>query len=429
MAPPVPVRSGGSESRLRLAGGAGKIPFVIPSSWAWRGILILGLGIAPDPAGAQPSWNPDIQPIVQRACQGCHTAGGVAPFSMESYADAAPHAAQIATMVERRAMPPWKADDACRPLQGSRRLPDDDVAKLVAWARGGAAEGPPTAPATAGPPIGLEWVDAELTMAQPYTPSTTRPDDYRCFVIDPSLPGERDLIGYDIVPGQRSLVHHVLLYGVPRAEALRLDAAEAGPGYTCFGGPGSGLGTVYGAWVPGTSATRYPEGTGITMATGDVIVMQIHYNTSHGADPTHPTHAIAPDLTAIKLQLSRDRVEKPALILPIADLNFTIPPKTSGYSTSVSFPMPTAAVLYGVGPHMHTRGRSIVVAADNTCLVNVPAWDFNWQQLYQFAEPLILRPGMRLKLSCTWDNATDKTIRWGEGTEDEMCLNYFYLTR
>lgn len=387
--------------------------------------------LASSAAMAQPTWSRDVLPVVQQRCQGCHTTGGVAPFSLETYADAAPHVAAIASLVESRTMPPWKADDACRPLRDSRRLSDDELSVIVAWARGGAPEGDPgqARPNPTSLPS-LPWVDAELGMSSPYTPSAARPDDYRCFVIDPKLPGERDLIGYDIVPGQRSLVHHVLLYGVSRSEAERLDAAEPGQGYTCFGGPGGegALGTVYGAWVPGTSATRYPEGTGITMTTDNVIVMQIHYNTSHAADG-HPTHEIGPDLTTIKLQLSPGRVEKPALIFPIADLNFTIPPKTLNYATAVSFPFPAGATLYGMGPHMHTRGRKISVTADDTCLVNIPSWDFNWQQAYQFQTPFALRPGIRLRLSCTWDNPGDKVVRWGEGTDDEMCLNYFYLTR
>jgi Copper type II ascorbate-dependent monooxygenase, C-terminal domain len=383
----------------------------------------------PAPALAQPTWSKDVLPVVQRRCQGCHATGGAAPFSMETWAQAAPHAAGIARMVESRAMPPWKADDACRPLKDSRRLSDDELSVIVAWARGGAPEGDPVqAPSNPTSLPALPWVDAELSMASPYTPSTARPDDYRCFVIDPKLPGERDLIGYDIVPGQRSLVHHVLLYGMPRAEALGLDAAEPGPGYTCFGGPGGGglLGTVYGAWVPGAAATQYPAGTGVTMASDHVIVMQIHYNTSHGGGHGH---SIAPDQTRIKLQLAPGRVEKPAIILPVADLNFTIPPKTSNYTTTVSFPFAAGATLHGVGPHMHTRGRQIRVSADDACLVDIPSWDFNWQQLYQFETPFSIKPGSRLRLSCTWDNPGDKVVRWGEGTDDEMCLNYFYLTR
>lgn len=83
----------------------------------------------------------------------------------------------------------------------------------------------------------------------------------------------------------------------------------------------------------------------------------------------------------------------------------------------------------GWAPHTHTRGRQITVTADNACLVNVPSWDFNWQQLYLFQTPLVLKAGVRLKLSCTWTNSSDKIVRWGEGTDDEMCLNYFYLTR
>jgi hypothetical protein len=28
-------------------------------------------------------------------------------------------------------------------------------------------------------------------------------------------------------------------------------------------------------------------------------------------------------------------------------------------------------------------------------------------------------------LECFFDNPTDKTLKWGENTEDEMCLNYY----
>jgi hypothetical protein len=255
-------------------------------------------------------------------------------------------------------------------------------------------------------------------------PPASRTDDYRCFVLDPRLPGDRDLVGYDIVPGQRAMVHHVLLYGAPRAEALAKDASEPGPGYACFGGPGVGAGTVYGGWVPGGGMTLYPEGTGVAIESDKAIVMQIHYNTAHAGHGAH-----APDATALQLQFADARVARPAVILPIADLFFTIPPRVDSFSTAVTFEMPVAGTIHGVGPHMHTLGRSIRVDSGNTCLVNIPAWDFNWQQQYQFVEPFTFAQGTPLTLSCTWSNPTDRSVRWGEGTSDEMCVNFFYVTR
>jgi hypothetical protein len=60
--------------------------------------------------------------------------------------------------------------------------------------------------------------------------------------------------------------------------------------------------------------------------------------------------------------------------------------------------------------------------------VNIPRWDFHWQQLYFFQQPIQVSAQNTLKLTCTWDNFTSRTVTWGEGTEDEMCLNYFYVT-
>lgn len=36
--------------------------------------------------------------------------------------------------------------------------------------------------------------------------------------------------------------------------------------------------------------------------------------------------------------------------------------------------------------------------------------------------------GSEVKYTCTWDNSTGRTIRWGDGTEDEMCIAFFYTT-
>jgi hypothetical protein len=350
--------------------------------------------------------------------------GGIAPFSLESYDEAARRADSIATMVESRRMPPWKADEACRPNRASRRLADDERELILAWARGGAPAGePPPTPAVAPAPAALPRVDLALGI-EAYMPPASRADDYRCFVLDPRLPGDRDLIGYDIVPGQRAMVHHVLLYGAPRTEALAKDASEPGPGYTCYGGPGVGAGTVYGGWVPGSGMTQYPEGTGVTIETDKAIVMQIHYNTAHAGHGAH-----APDATTLQLQFAAGRVARPAAIVPIADLFFTIPPRAESYSSSVSFQMPAAGTIHAVGPHMHTLGRRIRVETGGTCLVDVPEWDFNWQQQYQFVEPFTFAAGAPVTLTCTWSNPTDRSVRWGEGTSDEMCINFFYITR
>jgi hypothetical protein len=58
----------------------------------------------------------------------------------------------------------------------------------------------------------------------------------------------------------------------------------------------------------------------------------------------------------------------------------------------------------------------------------VPDYDFNWQSVYRFREPLDVPKGTRLTWSSAWDNSADnprnpdptQEVRWGEQTWDEM---------
>ncbi len=155
---------------------------------------------------------------------------------------------------------------------------------------------------------------------------------------------------------------------------------------------------------------------------GRAIVMQVHYHL--GGETAEPDRTIA------RLQFAREPVARPATAIPVADLDFSIPPGSRGYNRKVTFTVPVTFTLWGVAPHMHTLGRSIRVEKDGACLVDIPSWDFHWQQFYQFARPqgLTVPAGSRLTLSCTWDNPGDRAVAWGENTTDEMCLSYLYAT-
>ncbi|MBM4380305.1 MAG: hypothetical protein FJ086_13575, partial [Deltaproteobacteria bacterium] len=102
------------------------------------------------------------------------------------------------------------------------------------------------------------------------------------------------------------------------------------------------------------------------------------------------------------------------------------------YTASSTDDNPLGLPLYvwGVFPHMHQMGKSISVydEADSQCIVDIPKWDFHWQQGYMFKQPIVVSPTERVRLRCTWDNPTDREVRWGENTGDEMCLAFLYLT-
>jgi len=82
---------------------------------------------------------------------------------------------------------------------------------------------------------------------------------------------------------------------------------------------------------------------------------------------------------------------------------------------------------------MHLRGvaaRYILRDPDGKeeMVLQVPSYDFNWQSIYRFEEPLLVRKGSRLTATGVWDNSADnpnnpdpkRTVSWGEQTFDEM---------
>lgn len=393
-----------------------------------------GSGAGSTGAGAgynttDPGWWEDVAPIVYANCVSCHQEGGIAPMPLISYEDALVVAPIMAASVESRMMPPWGVDNSgdCNTFEDARWLKDEEIAVIRAWVDDGMPEGDPqNAPELPGELPGLEQVTHTLDSGVDYEPDGSIDDDYRCFVVDPGISQDMFLTAYEVKPGDERVVHHVILYALDAsatAEAEQLDAADPRPGYSCFGGSEVG-GEFVAGWAPGTPPTRYPEGTGPRLRAGAKIAMQIHYNLLNG---------VWSDRTTVDLTLSDDARE--ALILPIADYSLSLPPGMDSVTESdtTQNPSPIPVTVYGVFPHMHQLGRQMRVVtrrgAEEICMVDVPNWDFNWQQFYLYDEPITVMPGDELEISCTYNTeGKTQTTTWGEGTQDEMCINFFYLT-
>ena len=170
------------------------------------------------------TFSHDVAAILYRNCAACHRPGGVAPFSLITYDDAAKRAALIAAVTAKRYMPPWLPSEPR--FQHERKLSAAQIDILARWAANGAPEGDPAQ--TPQPPTFAEgWQlgkpDLEAAMRAPFQVPTDGPDLYQCFAIP--APADRDhyVRALDIRPGNPKVVHHALLFQDVTGTARRRD--------------------------------------------------------------------------------------------------------------------------------------------------------------------------------------------------------------
>jgi hypothetical protein len=414
----------------------------------------------PAPAGetATVTYHQTIRPLLEKHCVNCHSTGNIGPFSLNfdesEWSDGAPGWAALAVQaVEKGEMPPWMASETCKPISGERRLSDTEKAAFSTWKAEGFPQGSPqkyVPPQDTGENkstiVGSPSVELDPGFA--YQAKREREDDYHCFVFPNTFDQDTYITATDVTPGEKRVVHHVLLYTIP-PESIQtikdLDAAEDGPGYTCFGGPGTSTLNTIGAWVPGAVPRALPEGAAMVLPKGSQVVMQVHYNTLN----ITPSETVPEDRTKVSIwtmpadQKPTQRVE----VLPLAHLGLSINAGDANSRQERVFSVPADSTLIAVAPHMHNLGKEIKVEQvkgpnnGEQCLVDIPKWDFHWQQTYGFPQDgwVPLKAGDQLRLSCTYDNSpanqtpvsgmkpVPQNVTWGEGTRDEMCLAYVSL--
>ena len=389
-----------------------------------------------------PTWATEIAPILYNKCASCHRSGGIAPFALMTYAQASGVGTAIKAATQSGSMPPWPPDPAYHRLAAERLLSGDEKAKIAAWVDGGMPQGniaaappQPTFPSTGDLP-GTPDLAVQIPT---YTSTATGSDVYRCFVLPTGLTADKFISSFEAVPGNRSIVHHVLVYADTTGISTQLDSLDPGPGYTSFGGVGHSNVDLLGGWVPGSPPTKYPGGFGVRLSKNAKLVVQIHYpaGSVYQQDSTKIRMFFAPTLT------------RPVFILPILNHGINITPAlnipantTRTFHEQYFFNEPYNMSLIGVAPHMHLIGRSIKTYGvapngDTLKFISIPDWDFHWQGFYMMRKLTKVPTGTWLRSDAFYDNTTanphnpsnpPQNVTAGEGTTDEMMVTYFIAT-
>jgi hypothetical protein len=173
---------------------------------------------------------------------------------------------------------------------------------------------------------------------------------------------------------------------------------------------------------------------------GSDLVVQVHY---------HPTGKEETDQSEIGLYFVKtpvaESLKQPAKLVGsiwMANYEMDIPVGESNYRRSTTYTLPKQVILVGIVPHMHLLGKSMRVTAQRPggqpeVLIDVPAWNYNWQDEYYYERPFPLPAGTRLTVEAVYDNSEQnpsnpssppKRVIWGDETTDEMLFCFLLIT-
>lgn len=388
-------------------------------------------------AKAQVNYSEHIAPIIYNHCTKCHRDGEIGPMALTNYSEVSANGSMIAYVTDIKYMPPWRPDNSYSHFIGENVLTDNEIDLIGTWVSNGMPQGnpdlepdPPVFPT--GSQVGVP--DLVLTMEQPFTHEGNNADKYQIFVLPTGLTEDKDISAIEVRADNNAICHHAILGVDTSGTAAELDAETAEYGYTEFGGFGfDPVDQFFSAWVPGATPLVYPPTLGKKLYAGSDLLMQMHYG---------PSSTTQTDQTSVNIFFADDPIQRYIITYPISpidlDESFIIPPnQIKSFHGEVNVPFGVS--LIGIAPHSHLLGKSYEVYAvsangqDTINLIHIPEWNFNWQGLYAYPNPVHIPAGYTIHCIGTFDNTVNNPLNpndppqyvwWGESTLDEMYLCY-----
>ena len=363
---------------------------------------------------AQISYAETVAPILEKRCVECHQDGSIGPWSMSSYEMIKGFAPMIREVLRTDRMPPWHSDPEIGEFLHDRSLTGEELRTLVHWIEAGAPRGDGPDPlAVARAPL-EEWPLGEpdlIIEIPPFdVPATGIVDYQRPAVANPLTEG-RWIEASTIKVGSREAVHHVL------SGHMAEMPADGRSDETLWG-------TSVGGYAVGAESQIMRDDVGTWLPPGGAIGFQMHYT---------PFGRAVTDVTRVGLYF---RDEAPELIMRsdvVIDFTIDIDPDAPRHPEVAYLEFPRDAELYAAFPHAHYRGFSSTLTLERPdgsteVLLALPKYDFNWQRLYEFAEPVDVPAGSRLIAHYEYDNSANNPanpdpslrITWGEQSHEEM---------
>ncbi|MEO2019669.1 MAG: redoxin domain-containing protein [Fuerstiella sp.] len=373
-------------------------------------------------ADSNVTYSNQISRILQKHCVECHRDGEIAPFTLTKYDDVVGWGDTMVEVIADQRMPPWHANPKHGNFANARLMTDREKQLIRDWVMAGSPEGDPGQL-----PEPLKYTDGWQLPKEPdlvvdmrdraFDVSAEGTVRYQYFQIDPGLTEDTWIQAAEAQPGNRAVVHHILVFVRP----------PNGPDRGMEGTTGQFLV----AYVPGHRAPIYPNGSAKLIPAGSKLIFQVHY-TPIGTPQKDMSRLglVFADPTSIRKVVTTQQAIKRRLAIPPGDDNHRVEAKSSKAPTSVE--------VLSFMPHMHLRGKSFSYEARypdgrSEILLDVPKYDFNWQTSYRLKQPLTLPRGAYLHCVAHFDNSENnlhnpdptRTVPWGDQSWDEMMVGFF----
>lgn len=359
----------------------------------------------------------EVVRVLNQHCVECHRKGEIAPFSLTDYDEVRGWADTMLETIDDGRMPPWHASPKYGHYANARFMSDQEKQVLRDWVAGGMPYGDvknmPQLPEFREGWHLPEIPEVVLEMRKrPFQVPAEGVVEYQYFVVDPGFKEDKWVTGAQVLPGNRSVVHHAIVFIRPP------DGADF-----------RGIGWLT-AYVPGQRIKKLPEGRARRVPAGSKLVFQMHYT---------PNGSVAEDISKVGLLFGKEKeITHEVFTLIGIDQEFEIPPHAKDFPVTAQVRrIPPEAELLAIAPHMHLRGKSFRLFMkqkdESEILLDVPNYDFNWQHIYELSQPMKLDDVDSLEFTVKFDNSKENPfnpdpseyVTWGDQTWEEMAIAFF----
>lgn len=378
-------------------------------------LTLLLLSITQSIQASQITYFEHIAPIFLKRCVSCHHPGGGAPIPFTTYESVRRRAKQIAIVTKSRYMPPWKPDLNCGEFAGIRRLTQNELDTIAAWAASGASPGRPKIVATAkSAELDSNWKlgkpDLVLQPKTAFNVPAEGPDSYASFLLA-DIPGFSDestdriwkngIQGVEFKFGKTTFIRYAMLFVDTTRATRQLILEYRDKGFFPRSGPSLVSIGAFFEWTPGAAPRLLPKSTSIPVKQGGDLVLLVRF---------HPTGKREAVLPKIGIYLSHHPKPHSLISLPMGVGMIDIPAGEAQYKASTSLTLPVPITLTGCSPHAEHVCKEITAAAilpngQREKLLCIKDWDADWQEAYRFLHPISLPAGTKIEVNCTYDNS------------------------